>query len=228
MSGTANMKSPTDFIDPKEWREYVHCSVSSEEVPYTLAFGRTILFARFFEARNQTLALCFCVELADIVSLQEPERTRALETLNDRIFAEMTRFLATAVPPAPPESEDILSLPGGELVDAALNYLAKENSYFRLWEDYSEQAKRGGVLLSWQEFVISSSGPNSEDEMEFALLMRQLGNLLHYFRARNLALSPQCLSRIWFLHYLRGAERIAQTRVLVQSLLEAMSACASA
>jgi hypothetical protein len=226
MTGKPGMKSPTEFIDPNEWREYVSRTVPPGDAAYALAFGRTILFMRFYEVRNQTFPPRFCLELAEMVSLQEPERTRFLEALNDRIFADMTRFLVTSITPEEPANQ--LPLADGELIDALLDYLAKENPYFLLWTDYIEPAKRRIVSLSWQEFVRDRLAPNTEDEIEFALLMGQLGDLLDQFRTRNLALPPRHFSRIWFLHYLRGAERITQTRVLVQDLVEAMSPCASA
>jgi hypothetical protein len=222
------MKSPTEFIDPNEWKEYVIRTVPAEEVPYALAFGRTVLFVRFYEIRNQTFPLRFYSELAAIVSLQEPERTRSLEALNDRIFADMTQFLATSTPPKPAEIGNMLPVAEGELIDALLNYLAKENLHFGLWTDYIGQAKGRAGSLSWQQFVRKKLAPCTEDEIEFALLMGQLGDLLRQFRAHNLALPPHHFSRIWFLHYLRGAERNAQTCVLVRDLVEAMQPCASA
>lgn len=228
MRGKPGMKSPTEFVDPNEWREYVCRTVPAADVAYTLAFGRIVLFARFYEIRNQTFPLRFCAELAGIVSLQEPERTRSLEELNDRIFADMARFLATSIPPKPAHVENMLPEAEGELTDSLLGYLAKENPYFGLWTEYIEHAKRGTVHLSWQEFVRNKLAPSTEDEIEFTLLMGQLGNLLHQFRAQNLALPPHHFSRIWFLHYLGGAERNAQTRALVRDLVEAMSPCACA
>jgi hypothetical protein len=228
MRGKPGMKSPTDFIDPNAWREYVNRSVPPEDVSYVLAFGRTVLFARFYEVRNQTFPLRFCVELADIVPLQEPKRTHALEALNDRIFADMTRLLLAGTQSAPLGAEHLVPGARDKLLGDLLEYLANENPYFGLWADYSERARRGPVHLSWQEFVTNNFGPSTEDEMEFALLMGQLSNLLHQFHARQLALPPHHFSRIWFLHYLRGEERIAQTRALVQDLVEALSPCASA
>lgn len=228
MRGKPGMKSPTEFVDPNEWREYVCRTVPAADVAYTLAFGRIVLFARFYEIRNQTFPLRFCAELAGIVSLQEPERTRSLEELNDRIFANMTRFLATSIPPKTAEAENMLLVARGKLIDSLLDYLANENSYFGVWAEYIEQAKRQTGRLSWQQFVRNKLAPGTEDEIEFTLLMGQLGNLLHQFRTHNLALPPHQFSRIWFLHYLRGAERNAQARALVRDLVEAMSPCACA
>lgn len=228
MRGKPGMKSPTEFVDPNEWREYVVRTVPAEDVAYVLAFGRTILFARFYEVRNQTFPLHLCAKLAGIVSLHEPDRSRSLEELNDRIFADMTRFLATSIPPKPAELENMLPVAEGELIDSLLDYLAKENPYFRIWTEYAKQTKQGTVGLSWHQFVTNRLAPSPEDEIEFAQLMGQLGNLLLQFRAQNIALPPHHFSRLWFLHYLRGAERIVQTRALVQALVEAISPCACA
>lgn len=228
MRGKPGMKSPTEFVDPNEWREYVVRTVTAEDVAYVLAFGRTILFARFYEVRKQTFPLRFCAELAGIVSLHEPDRSRSLEELNDRIFADMTRFLATAIRPAIAKVENMLPIAEGELIDSLLDYLAKENPYFRIWTEYAEQSKQGTVVLSWHQFVTDRLMLSTEDEIEFAQLMGQLGNLLHQFRAQNIALPPHHFSRLWFLHYMRGAERNAQTRALVQALVEVISPCACA
>jgi hypothetical protein len=228
MRGKPGMKSPTEFVDPNEWREYVVRTVPAEDVAYALAFGRTVLFARFYEVRNQTFPLRFCAELAGIVSLQEPEKTHSLEALNGRIFADMRRFLAASIPPKPAEVENMLPVAEGELIDSLLDYLAKENPYFRIWTEYAEQTKQGTVGLSWHQFVTNRLAPSPEDEIEFAQLMGQLGNLLHQFRAQKSALPPHHFSRLWFLHYLRGAERIMQTGALVQALVEAISPCACA
>jgi hypothetical protein len=228
MREQSGMKSPTEFIDPNEWREYVCRTVPVEDVAYVHAFGRTVLFARFYEIRNQTFPLRFYSELAGIVSLQEPERARSLEELNDRIFADMTRFLAMSIPPKPADVENMLPIAEGKLIESLLDYLAKENPYFGLWADYIEQVNQRKGSLAWQEFVTNRLTPSAEDEIEFTLLMGQLGDLLRQFRTQNLPLPRHHFSRIWFLHYLRGAERIAQTRALVQDLVEAMQPCASA
>jgi hypothetical protein len=52
MGDRIQLKSPTDFADPKDWRAYIRATVSPEEVDYTLAFGRTMLFIRFYEGRG--------------------------------------------------------------------------------------------------------------------------------------------------------------------------------
>jgi hypothetical protein len=49
----SEFKSPVDFVDNQDWRDYVRATVAPEEVDYTLALGRAALFRRFFEVRQQ-------------------------------------------------------------------------------------------------------------------------------------------------------------------------------
>ena len=97
------MKSAADFTDVNEWREYIERTVPRDEVAYMLAFGRTILFARFYEVRNLAFPERFRGQLLKVVSLQEPERTKGLETLNDQIFADVTALLCRAAPMRSPQ-----------------------------------------------------------------------------------------------------------------------------
>jgi len=49
MTEKHSLKMLTDFSDPKEWRAYVRATVPPEDVDFTLAYGRTMLFLRFYE-----------------------------------------------------------------------------------------------------------------------------------------------------------------------------------
>ena len=93
MADKIPLKSPTDFADPKDWRAYIRETVPPNEVDYTLAFGRTTLFIRFYEGRGLSFPDEFRTELNRIKDIREPERTALLEALNGRIFAAMTQFL---------------------------------------------------------------------------------------------------------------------------------------
>ncbi len=229
MGRNAQIKSPTDFAQPGEWREYVRQTVSPEEVDYTLAFGRTIQFARFYEIRKQPFPDRFLSELAAIGRLHNPERTEALEALNDRIFTDMAQFLLTAARPEPSERvETAPPVTPRELVDELAAYLTKENPFYTLWVRYTSLVEQCKDELTWEEFVRQELGSTTEEEIEFALLVGQLGKLLTYFRVRNLALPARFLGRTWFIYYLPGAERNAHTRALVQELTEATGSCASA
>lgn len=228
MDRKLQLKSPTDFVHPDEWRQYVRQTVSPDEVGYTLAFSRTILFARFYEVRNQPFPDRFLSELAAIGQLHDPERTEALETLNDRIFADMTQFLLAAKPKVSERVEISIPVSPCELIDELAAYLAKENPYYALWIRYTLPAERANGEFAWEEFVAQELRDGTNEETEFALLVGQLAKLLTFFRDRNLALPPHFSGQVWFLHYLPGAERNAQARALVQELAEAMGSCACA
>ncbi len=229
MDRKPQLKSPTDFAHPDEWRQYVRQTVSPDEVGYTLAFGRTIMFARFYEARNQPFPDRFLSEMAAIGQLHDPERTEALEALNDRIFADMTQFLLAAARPEVSERVEIATpVSPRELIDELAAYLTKENPYYALWIRYTSPVSEPNSELAWEEFVAQELGDGTNEEIEFALLVGQLGKLLTYFRRRNLALPPHFSGRVWFLHYLPGAERNAHARALVQELAEATGSCTCA
>lgn len=228
MDRKPQLKSPTDFAHPDEWRQYVRQTVSPGEVGYTLAFGRTIMFARFYEARNQPLPDRFLSEMAAIGQLHDPERTEALEALNDRIFADMTQFLLAARPEVSERVEIATSVSPSELIDELAGYLTKENPYYALWIRYTSPVSEPNSELAWEEIVAQELGDGTSEDIEFALLVGQLGKLLTYFRHRNLSLPPHFPGRVWFLHYLPGAERNAHARALVQELAEATGSCTCA
>src|SRR5579862_102602 len=205
MDAKSQMKSPADFADPEDWREYVRQAVYPEDTDYTLAFGRTIMFVRFYEIRNQPFPVRFRDELGDIIQLRDPVRTQALETLNDRIFANMTQFLFATAQPANSEKSESVPTAARKLVGDLLDYLARESPFFALWARYTHQAEQPTGCHSWEEFVTNQLAAATDQDVEFAVLTGQLGNLLLHFRDREIALPPHSFERIWFLHYLRGA-----------------------
>jgi len=167
--------------------------------------------------------------MAAIGQLHDPERTEALEALNDRIFADMTQFLLAAARPEVSERAEIATpVSPRELIEELAAYLTKENPYYALWIRYTSPVSEPNGELAWEEFVAQVLGDGTNEEIEFALLVGQLGKLLTYFRRRNLALPPHFSGRVWFLHYLPGAERNAHARALVQELAEAAESCTCA
>src|ERR1035438_474516 len=95
MTEKHSLKMPTDFSDPKEWRAYVRATVQPEDVDFTLAYGRTMLFLRFYEVRGERFPEEFRAELTRIDGLSDPVRTASLVKLNDRILSATTQFLTT-------------------------------------------------------------------------------------------------------------------------------------
>jgi hypothetical protein len=68
----------------------------------------------------------------------------------------------------------------------------------------------------------------NEADIAFTLAMRELDQLLRYFRDRNLSLPKYMFERSWFLHLLHEPERMVQTRALLNTLTAEIEACASA
>ena len=225
MTTTLQTKCPADFSGPVEWRAYVAETFPREEREYALASGRTTMFLRFYELRKQPFPAEFTVEFDRLNHLPDPAKTDALEALNGRIFAHMIQFLAEA---APQGSGTVIETSPRETVTELLDYIGKKNPWFALWVHYSNQESGLSNASTWQEYVRQEIPSAGEQEIQFTLLMGQMGRLLDHFRNRNLALPPHYFQRIWFLHNIRGAERNPQARALVQGLLEAMESCTSA
>jgi hypothetical protein len=224
MTNMQTLKLPTDFSDPKEWRAYVRATVQPEDVEFTLAYGRTALFLRFYEVRGERFPEEFRAELTRIDGLSDPARTEFLVALNDRILTAMTQFLAA---PAVSSTGNEVGNPR-ELIDRLLDNLARNNSCFARWTHYSKFVQQQPEAPCWEEYVANECKEGAKDEIEFTLLMGDLGKLLTLFRDRNLALPPLYFERISFLHHLRGPERNLQARAVVQGLLEVIASCASA
>lgn len=228
MGDKLQLKSPSDFADPKDWRAYIRKTVPPEDVDYMLAFGRTTLFIRFHEVRGLSFPEEFRAELMRIEELRDPERTATLEALNDRIFTAMTQLILNTSDAANSSIASTAPTSPRETVVNMLDYMAKKNPFFALWSHYREQIQHASDAPAWEEFVAKEFHGANDPEAEFTLLMGQLGKILVIFRDRNLILPRLHLERIRFLHNLLGPERNLQARAIVQGLLEVIASCTSA
>jgi len=220
MTDKHSLKLPTEFYDPREWRAYVRATVPPEDVDFALAYGRTALFLRFYEVRGERFPEEFRAELTRIDGLSDPARTESLVALNERILASMTQLLVNRTAPSAFDE----SRTPHELIDN----LARANPGFALWTHYSKCVQQQPDSPCWEEYVANECADAVEGEIEFTLLMGDLGKLLALFRDRNLALPPLYFERIAFLHHLHGPESNLQARAVVQGLLEVIASCASA
>jgi hypothetical protein len=219
-------KSRLEFSSPEAWQDYVRTAVPAPLRAFTLTFGQTTLYLRFYEVRDQAFPVELSVELKRIEGMDDPQRTEALETLNGRIFAEMSRFLMNAMPPvgARPFVET-----ADEGVDRLLVYLEKENPAFALWLSYKRAQSHQQSLPTWEEYVHALLAGDTDEDLEFVLLMSQLGELLYQFRSQHLVLSSQLSQRIRAIHLeTAGKVRALTARLLVYELLEAITPCTSA
>lgn len=109
-----------------------------------------------------------------------------------------------------------------------LGHLTRTNPYFALWDLYKRGVSQHSVAGEWREFLLEHLGPESDEEIDFACAMVDLDKLLATYRDQRLALPILLFQRICFLHYIRGPERMAQTRAVLGTLTAELAACTSA
>ena len=222
------IRTRTEFANQEEWTAYVRDCVPAVEREYVLACGRTELFKSFYEVRKQNFPMEYDRELERIQAFSEPDRTKSLEHLNDRIFASLTELLLHSATPKQIEGAPPASTSPRKQVQDLLNHLAEKNPYFALWIDYKRQFAESVDARDWDYFLSKELGPEDEDAITFSKAMADLDKVLCYFRDRNLSLPRYFFERAWFLHYLRGSERMLQTRVLLNILATESVECTSA
>lgn len=220
-------KNPSDLASHDEWLSYVYESVPVDEQDYVLACGRTELFRSFYRVRNRTFPVELEQELSIIQAIAEPEQTKRIEAVNKRIFADMTRFLFGDTKAGPLNPDGSASLFPVNQIDDLLAHLLRRNRYFAQWIAYKRDHGIDFALAHWQKDVAGRLGSDSEDDIAFVSAMAELDTLLLYFKYRNAPLPKYFFERCWFLHALRGPERMLQTRALLNTLTAEIGACAS-
>jgi len=220
--------TPTNFSNHEEWLAYVGSEIPVEKQPYALAFGRTELFRSFYRMQSLPFPTEFAEELKRIETLQYPERTAVLERLNGMIFRSLTGHLFNRAQPnslkAPSRSPSSPREKLGEL----LSHLARDNRHFALWAAYKKGASHNSVAEEWDDHLRQELGIESGEEIAFGQSMAELDKLLSVFLDGNRVLPSLVFERIWFLHYLRGPERMVQTRAALAMLTAELAACTSA
>ena len=221
-------KTRTDFNDQEQWTAHVYREVPLEEQGYVLAFGRTELFRRFYEVRGRTFPEAFRLELEQIGRLNDPGRTEALVSLNERILRSLTGMLSAEARPALAQLDAAGGASERERVENVLDELSARNPYFALCTGYRQAFGDRKDAAEWDRYLRGKLGPDREGEICFARAMKEMDTLLRYFRDRNLRLPRHFRDRVWFLHYLPEPERSVQTRAILSTLATEIEACTSA
>ena len=97
-----------------------------------------------------------------------------------------------------------------------------------LWVVYKRDVKDHPVAEEWGEYLLQELGARCTEEIAFAHAMVELEKLLSLFHDGNRVLPGLSFERIWFLHSLRGPERMLQTRAVLGMLTSELTACTSA
>jgi hypothetical protein len=219
---------PSDFGSHDDWLLYVRREIPIPEQPYALALGRIDLFRSFYLMQGLPFPIPLAQEFERIEMLQDPERTAALEALNGEVLRNLTVHLFNQAQSNASES-DSRTLPSPrEQIQELRNHLAQQNPYFGLWVVYKRDVKDHPVAEKWGEYLLQELGARSAEEIAFAHAMVELDKLLSLFHDGNRVLPGLIFERIWFLHSLRGPERMLQTRAVLGMLTAELSACTSA
>lgn len=221
-------KTPSDFGSHDDWLTHVRCELPIPEQPYALAVGRLDLFRAFYRMQGLPFPVQFAEELKRIETLLDPGRTVALEALNDAILRALTTHLFNRAQPITSIDERRAPASPRRQIRELLSHLAQKNPYFALWSDYKSGATDHSVAEEWDDYLAQELGPQRVEEIDFTRSMVELDRLLTHFHDDNLPLPRLTFERIWFLHYLRGPERMAQTRAVLGTLMAELGACTSA
>ena len=170
----------------------------------------------------------FATELERIDETHEPERTAALETLNKSILADLTQLLADRSRPSLSASDPLARRSSREQIHQLRSHLAQKNPYFALWTVYKNGERAQFITEDSHQFLLQQLGTECIEEIEFARAMAELDKLLTLFHDENRVLPGLSFERIWFLHSLRGPERMLQTRAVLGMLTAELAACTSA
>ena len=221
-------KTPSDFTSHDDWLSYVRSEITVSDQPYALAFGRMELFRSFYRMQGLPFPIPAAQEFERIEMLQDPERTAALEALNGEVLRNLTVHLFNQAQSNALES-DSRTLPSPrEQIQELRNHLAQRNPYFSLWVVYKRDVKDHPVAEELGEYLLQELGARSAEEIAFAHAMVELEKLLFLFHDGNRVLPGLSFERIWFLHSLRGPERMLQTRAVLGMLTSELAACTSA
>jgi hypothetical protein len=160
--------------------------------------------------------------------MHSAERTAALDVLNEAIMGSLTVLLSNRSRSVTSESASQIPASARDQIRELVAHLEQKNRGFALWTVYRLAVSSGSVVENWDQYLLQELGCENAGELAFAHAMVELDRLLALFHDQNWALPGLAFERIWFLHYLRGPERMAQTRAVLGMLTAELEACTSA
>ncbi len=221
------MKKRTEFQNQDDWKAYLRANVPPEDVPFHLSMGLTDTYREFYQIRSQAFPEHFSSEIVRISALNEPERTKELDALNNRILGDATKFLMAAAGVST-ESEPMYEFTPRGTIEGLQEHLRTKNPYYALWTHYQDNVAGREGAPGWRDYVVKTLGMGADREIDFALLISDMGRCLELYHQRDICLPKHFYFQIWFLYRSNGPERNAITRALVQELVEGLQPCGSA
>lgn len=221
------MKNRTEFRNSDEWKAYVEVTVPPEDVAFTLAMGLTDTYREFYKLRSQPFPARFSAEIERIATLTEPQRTKELDSLNNSIMGDAIKFLMTAAGVSS-ESEVMHEFTPRGTIEGLQEHLRTKNPYYALWTHYQDNVSGHDEAPEWCDYVVKTMGVGADREIDFAILISEMGRCLDLYHQRGMQLPKHFYFQIWFLYRSNGSERNAMTRALVQELVEGLEPCGSA
>jgi hypothetical protein len=218
----------SDFDSHDDWLAHILNELPVPEQGYALASSRMELFRSFYRMQGLPFPAEFAKDLDHIEMLHTPERTTALESLNDVVLRSLTKYLFNRARPTIFQRDAQPPTCPREQIGQLLDHLAQQNPYFALWVIYKRSVSDHSIAEAWSKYIVQELGAESTEEIAFAHAMAELDRILGIFRDQSRALPGLSFERIWFLHYLRGPERMAQTRAVLGMLTAELTACTSA
>lgn len=218
-------RSRLEFSSTEEWVRYVQNDVPSQDRAYVTEFGFTVLYLRFYEIRGLPVPRDVRELIEQTHALPNPARVTQLKSVNARLFNGMNQALLASLPLAARLATDSHS---GVTVPFLVDCLERENESYALWCDYKRVRAKSSGLPSWEQYVHALLDDEAHADIEFALAMGTLGELLRQLQAQRQTVPSPLAKRIRVLHRERkGRERDLATRILLQELLEVLTPCSS-
>jgi hypothetical protein len=221
-------KNRLDFRTQEDWLRHVRREIAAAEQPYALALGRLDLFRAFYQTLGTSFPAQFSKQLRRIEMMHALERTAALDVLNEAIMGSLTVLLSNRSRSVTSDSASEIPASARNQIQELVAHLEQKNRCFALWTVYRLAVSGGSVLEKWDQYLLRELGCENAEEIAFAHAMVELDRLLALFHDQNRELPSFAFERIWFLHYLRGPERMAQTRAVLGMLTAELEACTSA
>ena len=221
-------RTPSDFGSHEDWLAHVRSEIPLSEQSYALAIGRLELFRSFYRMQGLPFPAPFRDELGRLETMHDPERTVALEALNKVIFRAITMHLFNRAEPTTSIDDWQTRASPRKQIQELLSHLAEKNPHFALCTVYKRGVSDRSVAEEWDDYLVQELGPQCAKQIDFTRSMAELDRLLTLFHDDNLPLPRLAFERIWFLHCLRGPERMAQTRAVLGTLMAELGACTSA